>query len=583
MILGKARSAIWFAGLLSATAWGNAIYVSPTGNDRNSGASSSAPLGTLAAASARAAPGDIVYLMPGQYGEPLVPVNSGKAGQPITYKNLGPGAAVISNVNVGIMVNSLAYVVIDGVSVNGGNQPPKATVNTFAAVQNSNHITLQNVRFKYANGWAGVDISGLYSPSGTYYEDMPKGTPAQGSSSYITVQDSTIDNVGNYSTPSGDVIQVAFGQVQHILIQRNTITHGGHDLVEFDSDYGVLQDNTLNNSFSDIMGGDTGYRSIEVQGSFNVVQRNLLEHARLGGGGYVAPLASIRGNDNVVRQNVLYDGITDGFGTWCAASSPTVQNLRIYNNTVYQVGGQGWAVWAFAGCEMLSNHVFANNLVVNSRANPGTLNGVAHGGTVLDDDVLFAVMGGSGLANVGQGPTGQSALKGNLFSPLGGGTAYVMLTAADGRIALNTASGKYPRFFAANLESRPQFVSASPQAMADFQLQSSSVGLAAGAFLTNAVGSGTSNRLTVQDSRYFSDGNGVNPGDMIQLQGTNQQATIVSIDRSANVLTLSTPVTFKDGQGVALPYNGVAPDIGTGSALPASIRPLPPRNLGISK
>src|SRR5580704_12149269 len=161
----------------------------------------------------------------------------------------------------------------------------------------------------------------------------------------------TCPNATWIASPAGDAIQVAFGHVQHILIQRNTITHAGHDLVELDSDYGVLQDNVLNNSYRDIEGGDTGYRSIEVQGSFNVVQRNLMEHARFGGGGWVAPLAQIRGNDNIVRQNVAYDGITYGLGLWCGTGSPAVENLHIYNNTLYDVGGAGFVVYAFTGCE----------------------------------------------------------------------------------------------------------------------------------------------------------------------------------------------------------------------------------------
>jgi hypothetical protein len=568
MTTGKAHVAIGFMGLWSAAiaAWGNAIYVSPGGSDRNNGASVRTPLRTLATAADRAAPGDTVYLLPGQFNEALVPANAGEPGQPITYKSITPGAAMISNVNVGILVNSLAYIVIDGISVDGLREPPNATVNTFLAVQNSNHITVQNVTFRRANGWAGVDISGFYSNDGLYWEDMPKNTPRQGSTSYVTLQDSTIDNVGEYATPSGDAIQVAYGRVQHTLIQGNTITHGGHDLVEFDGDYGVLQDNLLNNSYRDIAGGDTGYRSIEVQGSFNVVQRNLMEHARFGGGGYVAPVAVIRGDDNIVRQNALYDGITYGLGVWCATSSPTVENLRIYNNTLYDIGGAAWAVYAYAGCETLSHHVFANNLVMNSRMSTGTLPGVYHGSTVPDDDVLFAVMGGSGLVNVGQGPTAQSAVKGNLFWPESGGPAYVMLDGAEGRIPLSVASGQYPQFFSANLVSRPTFVSASPRALADFRLEPSSPGVAAGTFLTHAVCSATSNRLSVQDSLYFTDGNGVIPGDTIELEGTTDRATIVAIDHSSHTLTLSTPVAFTNGQGVALPYNGTAPDIGIGSA-----------------
>jgi hypothetical protein len=586
MTVGKTRSAIWLAALLGLTfsAWGKAIYVSPTGNNQNSGSSSSSALATIAAASARAAPGDTVYLMPGTYSEAITPVNSGTASQPITYKAAGPTPPVISNVNVGIMVNSLSYLVFDGINIDGQNQPPKATVNTFLAVQNSNHITVQNVTFRRANGWAGVDISGFYSSNGTYWEDMPKNTPLSGSTSYVTLQDSTFDNVGNFNTPSGDVIQVSYGQVQHILIQRNTITHGGHDLLELDSDYGVAQDNTFNNSYADIIGGDTGYRSIEVRGSYNVIQRNLMEHARVGGGGYYGPIASIRGNQNLVRSNVLYDAINGGIATWCGTATgddSVVTNGHIYNNTFSTFGGGAWQFAAYTGCTNTGGFVFMNNLVVDTRMTPGMV--VQHGAVIQDVDLEFEVDGGSGLVNVGRGPVGQNVIKSNSIVPHSGGAPYVFLVSADGRIPLSTATGKYPSDFSANVSVRPSFVSAQPQVAADFALQPTSFGLGAGAFLTTVQGTGNSNQLVVQDSLFFSDGNGVGAGDIIQLQGSTQQATIVSINRSTNTLTLSSAVAFKDGQGVALPYNASAPDMGSGGAIPVtSIRPLPPGHLGIT-
>jgi hypothetical protein len=561
----------------SAAVPARGIYVSPSGNDQNAGNSSSAPFRTIAKASAAANAGDTVFLMPGNYQEAVIPVNSGTAGQPITYKSLGPTPAVISNVNVGIFVNSLSYLVFDGINVNGGTRPPGANVNTFVAIQNSNHITVQNGNMQYANGWAGIDINGYYAANGKYWEDVPKAQMLNGTTTYVTIQDNTIDGVGDYSKPSGDVMQVSWGTVQHILVQRNTLTHGGHDLVEFDPDYGVFQNNVLNNSYTDWTGGDTGYRSMELRGTYNVVQYNFMEHSRLGGGGYVAPLASIRGNDNVVRNNVLYDSITASVGTWCGVgNNDTVTNGRIYGNTLYQAGGEAWDAWAYGGCTTLQGFVFANNLVVNSRSNPGNLPNVSHGGTIFDADLVFEPMSGTG-----GGPSATNVIKGNLFAPSGGAPAYV-LSAASGRQPLSSVASQNPQSFISNVQAKPVFVTGKPVAQADFQLQPGSPGLAQGVFLTTAVGSGTSNTLTVQDSLYFSDGNGFMTGDVIELQGTNQQATIVSINRSANTLTLSSAVTFKDGQGVALPYNGASPDIGSNGALPINlVRPLPPGNLGI--
>jgi len=581
MILRTARSAALLVTLLTTAfaAWGNDIYVSAArGSDKNSGASPSEPLATIAAASKRATPGDNVYLVAGQYNEPIIPVRSGTKDHPITYQSYG-GRAVISNVNVGILVSSQAYLTFNGISVNGTNPPPNATVNSWVAIQNSSNIIVRNGTFKYANGWGGIDISGRYIPDGRFWANYAAAA-VEGTSSYVRIEDNTLDYVGDYSKPSGNVIQVEYGRVQHILIQRNTITHGGHNLVEFDSDYGVLQDNILNNSYHDTVGGDTGYRSLEVQGSYNIVQRNFMAHARLGGGGYVAPIASVRGNQNIVRQNVMFDGIRSGIVTWCGDSASTVTTARIYNNTFDQIGGEGWSVWVYTGCDTMGNFVFANNLVANSRANPGTLPGVrSAGGAIMDADLVFVpVTPGSSRQ---PGPTVQSIVKGNVFAPKTPEPAYVMLMDADGRIPLSVAATRYPELFVKNQEARPRFVGANPSAAADFQLAPGSPGRGTGVFLTQAVGSGTSNVLRVQDSLYFSDGNGVVPGDMIQLQGTTGTAQILSIDRKSNTLTLGSPVTFRDGQGVALPYSASAPDVGVDLASPAAVRPMPPSNVSI--
>jgi hypothetical protein len=556
------------------------IYVATTGNDSGAGNSSAAPLKTIAAASARAAAGDNVYLMSGQYQEAIIPVASGTASAPITYKSYGSGPAVITKVPVGILVSSQAYLAFDGINVNGGATAPNASVGTFVVIQNSHNIVIRNGSFQYANGWAGIDVSVNYSPDGRYYATLAKGASLVGATSQITIANNTLDNVGIWANAYGDVIQVGAG-TQSVLIQGNTLTHGGHDLVELDSDYGVMQANTMNNSYADIVGGDTGYRSVEVQGSYNVVQGNFMAHARQGGQGRVPPLASVRGQQNIFRQNILYDGIGEGEVTWCSDVQNPVTNTRIYNNTMYRLNSDALSVWAYTGCTSMSSIAFVNNLVVDSRLAPGTLSWAQHGATIPDTDLYFAVSGGAGVVNLGLGPTAGSIVKGNLFAPSGGQPAYVILAAAGGSIPLTAAASTYPQLFSGNVQARPVFANPQPSVASDFRLQAGSAGLGSGSFLTNVVGSGTSTRLTVADSLYFSDGNGLVPGDTIQLQGAAQTVQIQSIDRGANALILSSPIAYKDGQGVALPYNATAPDIGALSGGSAAVTPAPPGKLSI--
>ena len=267
--------------------------------------------------------------------------------------------------------------------------------------------------------------------------------------------------------------------------------------------------------------------------------------------------------------------------TWCGTGQTPVTNERIYNNTMYRLGASALSMWAYTGCTRIGYLVFANNLVVDSRLNPGVLSWAHSGGDLPDADLFFAVAGGRGIVDVGLGPTAQSVIKGNLFAPEQRRTGLHYHRSRRSRITLGGCCREITlQYFQGNIEARPAFSKPQPSTAADFQLLPGSAGIGGGVFLTKVVGSGTANRISVQDSLYFTDGNGVIPGDTIQLQGTTQTATIVGIDRPSNTLTLSSAISFKDGQGVALPYGGNAPDIGVGGA---SNRPSPPSNLSIHR
>jgi hypothetical protein len=92
-------------------------------------------------------------------------------------------------------------------------------------------------------------------------------------------------------------------------------------------------------------------------------------------------------------------------------------------------------------------------------------------------------------------------------------------------------------------------------------------------------GSGTTLQLT--DATYFLDGWGVPgvQGDLIQLLGTWQRARITAIDYATNTITVDRALTWAQGQGVALAYQGSAPDLGAFemvAAGPSGFFPLPP-------
>ena len=78
--------------------------------------------------------------------------------------------------------------------------------------------------------------------------------------------------------------------------------------------------------------------------------------------------------------------------------------------------------------------------------------------------------------------------------------------------------------------------------------------------VTSETNRGTTFR--VADANYFTDGWGVIDGDRIQLQGQDITATIASIDYASNTITLDRELKYTQGQGVALAYEGRAPEPG---------------------
>jgi hypothetical protein len=101
-------------------------------------------------------------------------------------------------------------------------------------------------------------------------------------------------------------------------------------------------------------------------------------------------------------------------------------------------------------------------------------------------------------------------------------------------------------------------------AMQDLRLAPDSPVVDTGPWLTRTVGAGAGTELAVADARFFWDGAGVpgEPGDLVQLAGDTATARVLAVDLAAGLLTLDAPLTWSDGQGLALAYAGAAPDPG---------------------
>ncbi len=96
----------------------------------------------------------------------------------------------------------------------------------------------------------------------------------------------------------------------------------------------------------------------------------------------------------------------------------------------------------------------------------------------------------------------------------------------------------------------------------DYRLLSGSPAIDAGVHLTRTTSAGSGTVIPVQKSWYFHDGyNGLVAPDTIQI-GSNAPVAITSIDYLNDRITVATSISWNANDGVSLPYNGSAPDIG---------------------
>jgi hypothetical protein len=79
-------------------------------------------------------------------------------------------------------------------------------------------------------------------------------------------------------------------------------------------------------------------------------------------------------------------------------------------------------------------------------------------------------------------------------------------------------------------------------------------------FITSPTGSGT--QFTVKDAMFFTNGWGIIEPDTIQLKEDFKRVSISEINYATSQITVSSPLSWTQGQGVNLAYNQDAPDIG---------------------
>lgn len=551
-------------------------YIDPVaGNDSNAGTFAS-PWKTIGKANNTLVAGDTVYLRGGNYGGQIIaPLNSGTAGNYITYEAYQGEIPLIdpsSLISWIIKWTSRSYIKVKGVHADGGpGYYTDAKIDVWAEYDQTDHCIIEDCDFRNCVGYSAIRM--------------------RGQSQYNEIRNSTMMYVGWWDkfpytgvhddTGSGIFIDVG---CHHNLIEDNTFSKAGHDLMRDEGSYNVIRRNHWSNTFEiysgpsftfkngDIQAGDAvGNRSFSMKGSsFRcLVEDNWITDVGEAVDNNEGGQCKIGGISNIIRRNVFIDGKTQGmaFASVVGSTLPNASKNKVYNNNVYNC--RGGAVHISSNASSWNapvDNVYKNNIIYQTRTDPDS----------WDVDFVFEtnLQGWYGDAFVG------AEVAYNCIAYDASATNQ-KVKSFHGIQTLSYMESNYSSVFHDNVQANPQWVSSDPTVASDFELAVGSPCLEAGGNLTTAVGAGSaSTSLTVDDASYFCDGFGIVDADYIQI-GNGSSVQITSINYNTNVITLASARTWSNGDGVNLPYAGSAPNIGISSAMPIGVT-IPPGSVTLT-
>ena len=586
------RRAIYFSlvfALATSVASANTFYVSPTGNDTNSGTSLTQAWRTIAKANASLNPGDTVLISAGSYKDQIRPARSGTSDAArIIYKALGDGQVILTAVgntskgsaeDVGaIALGGRGYVTVDGV-----NQYIRALpgATAFIALGNFNNAQYNVINSVFLDGTTQT-VKGLC----VFLFNYLYGTDAE--SKYNVLSNSYVaGRIGTNTQYTEDTIHVA-ANAHHNLIDGNTILNARHVALNVGTftqsvpHHNVIRNNIIRNP------EHTALQLYNHGPYLNLIEGNFISAS---GGKPVEPTTTNPGNaieysgsETIFRYNVVTKGGT------------TDSDSEALGGLVLSIGGEG--------SRNATLNRFYSNTIVKNNGTPvgvldfGTLPGAIMGQSAYVNNFVYGASspkGGNILVLYWDG--GQNTndrFVRNVFGNPVGDILQKIISTKNGTMAVSAAASALrstvdPGFATMNgfpnvYDATPGFVNYTGD---DFKLPEGNKYIDAGAPLTQ-VSSGdvsSSATLSVDDSRFFQDGMGIPNinADWIAVGSVTNIVQINSINYSSQSITLVKPITRKKGDPVWLYARsngervlyGSAPDIGAYESI--SISPPPGR------
>ncbi len=426
------------------TAFAATYYVSPSGNDSNSGTSTSSAWQTPAkVSSTNFVAGDQILFQGGAQFSGRIEFTStdvGTPSNPITVSSYGSGRPLILSGNLeGLLAYDTAGFVVRNMDFRGSG----STVNASSGVVFKNRIAgegkLDSVVIDQVDTsgykWNGVEVRGEAARNG--YRNV------------------TISNVVAHDNANAGIsVGSAFGGTQpgysHFNVTiRNCKTynntgiagqtyHTGNGIVISYVDGGIIEHSVAynNGALNDANGGPIGIWAFESNNVFiqyNEAYANKTRSASDGGG------FDLDGGmtNSIMQYNYAHDNDGAGFLVYQFSGGRAMQNNVVRYNISQNDGRKNSYSGLFVGAPMSNVHLYNNTIFVSPSAtgSPSAVKIIDSIGTnVTFRNNIFVTTGGARLMDIG-GTGGNATFQGNVYWTSGGafsirwlGASYASLT-----------------------------------------------------------------------------------------------------------------------------------------------------------
>ncbi|MDD5269547.1 MAG: right-handed parallel beta-helix repeat-containing protein [Methylococcales bacterium] len=353
--------------LVFQQAYAATYYVSPTGNDTNSGTSLSAPVQTIKNALSKAKlSGDTIYVLTGTYAEAIWIGRSGI--RLFAYPNNTPvidggttlpGASGASLLGIGGDYNTVSGFEIKNSNISGNYS------NGIGIFVRGNHNTISNM--KVHDTWSnGIIIHGDY---GIVENSIVHDTVLRNYNGVGGGWDSGLSVARNPSASALIPGIASYGILRHNIVYNNW----GEGLSCYEADHCTIENNiiydnwTINLYLSDSTNSLVQGNMVYISSSPAIILRNTMPL----GITLADEVATVpRSTDNTVVNNFIYNARLQAF-SWTLVPNSGLKNVLIANNTIVDGGlftGNGGSNSIVNTNSQIENNIIRGNSQVPSNS-----------------------------------------------------------------------------------------------------------------------------------------------------------------------------------------------------------------------